>query len=199
MLVCGPAQGAEIRTQCPLLTSDQYFFPANTFDDSDGFTRSWFGNYLTAAEEDPLSCGPPDGEESYRVIVAPSFSRTLVVRVTKSPDAIWLVAALTQRDLSYTDISDPMPFEVDWPDRLVWRWTRILSADDWSRVQAAVAYTTFWRAPPSSPSHGMDGTTWVIEGRKGNAYHAVKRWEGGMIKAFGEVLVYLSGWPVLTQ
>lgn len=199
LLTCGPALGTEVRAQCPLLTSDQYFFPANTFGESDRTTRSWFGGYLEAAEEDPLSCGSHDSEESYRVIVAPSFSQTLVVRVTKGSDAIWLAAALTQRDLSDADLSGPTSIEVDWPNRLVWRWTRMLSPRDWSSIESAVDYTTFWRAAASSPSRGMDGTTWVIEGQKGNAYHAVERWEGGMIKDLGEMLVNLSGWPALTE
>lgn len=69
------------------------------------------------------------------------------------------------------------------PGRLRTNRQRTVATKDVSALLALLDEAGYWTLPikedPSSSAAGFDGAQWIIEGRKGNAYHVVDRWSPG--------------------
>lgn len=74
------------------------------------------------------------------------------------------------------------------------------SLDDWRRLQRALDAANFWSLAPTCTRGGLDGATWLIEGRQGDTYHAVTRWSPrGPIYEIGRAFFELSGPPLFAN
>jgi hypothetical protein len=51
-----------------------------------------------------------------------------------------------------------------------------LTLTDWGRLQAALIAASFWALGPDERRRGLDGSDWLIEGRREDIYRAVSRW-----------------------
>jgi hypothetical protein len=73
-----------------------------------------------------------------------------------------------------------------------------LSLPDWSKLQQALEIAEFWSPRPDSElAVGLDGADWLIEGRRGDTYHAIHRWSPeGAIHDLGRVFFELAGPPL---
>jgi hypothetical protein len=167
------------------------YFPERTFDARGGFhnevTPKWFGAELAARDEPVLSCPRPGQAEAYRLLFLPSFTDTWSVRVERAAGG----AALEATRLPATQ---DLPTKARPKERR----QRRLSPAEWNRLAAAVAAADFWNLPSPEVHLGEDGETWVVEGLRPGAYHAVERWEprdGTPYRALGATLLDLAGLP----
>jgi hypothetical protein len=165
------------------------YFPERTFDARADFhnevTPKWFGAELAARGEPVLSCPRPGQAEAYRLLFLPSFADTWSVRVEHAADGA---------DLQATRL--PASQDLPTKGRPKERRQRHLSSADWSRLTAAVAAADFWNLPSPEPHLGEDGQTWVVEGLRPGAYHAVERWqpkEGAPFRVLGATFLDLAG------
>jgi hypothetical protein len=73
-----------------------------------------------------------------------------------------------------------------------------LSSADWNRLRASLITSDFWNPQEVHPfGMGLDGATWLFEGRRGNIYHAVERWSPeGSLRALGQLFFSLAGPPL---
>jgi hypothetical protein len=111
---------------------------------------------------DSLSCGPAPAE-AYRVLDLPSFGSATAVYLWKA-DGRW---QLVDAEATVTGANAPQGGHGT---------PRLVADEDAAAVVAAVEAGQFWSAEPWQ-RHGivLDGETIVLEGRRGQAYHAVTR------------------------
>ncbi len=90
---------------------------------------------------------------------------------------------------------------------LRWRYDRFLSTEtgeetglplgSWTRLQAQLDAARFWTLPPQNDRIGLDGARWLIEGRRGDVRHQVRRWSpDGEVHALGQPFFELAGPPL---
>jgi hypothetical protein len=158
------------------------YFPERTFDLREDahneYTLKWFGGELAARKEPVLSCPRPGQGEAYRLLYLPCWTDSWSVRVERGAEGAFLQA---------TRAKEGAPKE---------RRQRSLTAAEWERLTAAVAAADFWKLPSPEKEPGLDGETWVVEGLRPGAYHAVDRWgpsDGDPYRALGATFLDLAG------
>jgi hypothetical protein len=134
--------------------------------------------------EEPLCRSMRTETEVYRFTWRSSFDGDAVVRIGRQGDEIAL--------------------------RWVYRWFRIPSPDDappvqsptpedWARLQEALAAACFWMldADEGPIVRGLDGSDWLIEGRRKDIFRAVSRWgPRGALRDLGKLLFEMAGSPL---
>jgi hypothetical protein len=166
---------------------DEYF-PERIFDAGEDrhveFTLAWYGGELAMRDEPVLSCPRPGQAEAYRFLFLRSFVPSWVVRVERTAAGA---------DLQATESTcGVVPCDTQPTARRLKR----LTGADWNRLTAAAAAADFWNLPAPEKAMGLDGETWVIEGLRPGAYHAVERWEpkdGSHYRTLGATLLDLAG------
>jgi hypothetical protein len=135
-----------------------------------------FDRFWTNFSEEPLCRSREKEKEVYRFSWRSSFDGDACVRITrddKSIRSLW-------RKFGGSAAIAP------------------LSVIDWNRVKTAITVTGFWSIEPESADiDGFDGAQWLIEGRRGDIYHAVQLWSpGGAIQELGRLLFAIAGPPL---
>jgi hypothetical protein len=73
----------------------------------------------------------------------------------------------------------------------------VLSATDWGRLRRILDTAKFWSLAARENSYGLDGADWLIEGRRKDIYHAVRRWSPrGEIHDVGRLFFTMAGSPL---
>jgi hypothetical protein len=114
---------------------------------------------LDAMREPSLSCG--DEPDSYRILWRHSFTSwgAAMVRMSRSKDS-WVMTAVQFGDSRKRNE--------------VLRRSRILSEEEARSVSAAVNEFELWTRKDFSRNPNVDdGDAWMVEGRRGSAYHPV--------------------------
>lgn len=170
---------------CPPRNEVAYYFPPRTLDPqddwADGFSGQWYGSLLYKAREPSLSCGEREGT-TYRFLYLPTWGPALVVRVD-------LTAG--QAVLHAVELTGHAGFHLG---EAACQVARPLAPGEVHHLLMALDRAQFWELPTKEEGMlGCDGTTWVVEGRSGNDYHVVDRWEpDGPFGELGEVFLTLA-------
>jgi hypothetical protein len=145
----------------------------------------WYRTRLTRMGEPILACGPTDDDETYRITWVHAFT-------TYSPIAVRLFRTNQSRRLTAARYT----WKVPRPElAAVARVERELSEGEWTEVHALVRSAGFWAMPGAFGDFGNDGATWMLEGRRGLAYHLVTKWspDHGPFRDLAMHLVRLAG------
>lgn len=132
---------------------------------------AWQGPFdaaLSALHEPDLACD--DEPESYRLVVLPSSEAPTVVRVTLGLAEPVIRAARGGPTLDGRRASGV---------RTVSRPLRLQEID---RLRRALRRQAFWSAPAGEAGDAhiaTGGAYWVLEGRRGEAYRRIVRWQPG--------------------
>lgn len=109
-------------------------------------------------DEEPPCCTMASEAEVYRFIWRSSFDGSAAVRIGRQGTATIL-------RWRYDWFRTPRPDDA------------ALSPGDWARFLDALIAANFWVLDPADePLQGLDGAEWFIEGRRGNVYRCVSRW-----------------------
>jgi hypothetical protein len=186
----GLAWGYSVRPACPRVETNEYFVPPRILEpdrpDGDASVRAWYSKHLRVMGEPSLSCGQTTDAEIYRFTWLRTFDRPIAVRITRDSAGVRLVAV----ELTGAGGYDPGTVATVTDKRM--------SDGDWQVLSAALAKTRFWSMPtrPSTPTLGLDGSQWIVEGRRGrDKYHIVDRWSPrkGAYRDAGLVFLTLAG------
>ena len=139
--------------------------------ESDSNGQKWWNDYFTKIKEPNLKT---EQNESYRLMIYNSmWSSSKTYRIYKDSDSYKLVfkefgGEQIERENSTLTSST----ESD------------LSKKEWIEFQSLLQNTGFWSLPVTIDRSGLDGITWILEGRnpEGNdctnrEYHIVTRWQ----------------------
>ncbi|MBN8428798.1 MAG: hypothetical protein J0L65_15160 [Xanthomonadales bacterium] len=129
----------------------------------------------------PLWCGR--GAETYRLTYVPTFHNPILVQVWFDGDVGLLSATRFEGKGGY-QIGDPKA-----------QAKRGLTPQEVARLRALVEAVGFWSPIRYRPREGLDGSTWIFEGRRDGHYQQMVRWspEAGAERDFGLALIRLSG------
>lgn len=116
--------------------------------------------YLRVMGEPSLAPGRDVAGEAYRFLHMPSFSPPTCVRIDES--------GVTARAW--------LGIPVDGKGKPGFDETRALTSVERQTFQSLLAASGFWEMTPKGGAQGLDGTFWVLEGRRQNAHHVVIRW-----------------------
>jgi hypothetical protein len=169
-LAPGNAVPYEARVACPAEVSAEFFIPRTVLEptrpDSDDFVRRWYSKHLRAMSEPSLSCGALAEAEVYRFLWLRTFHRPIAIRVART---------ITGTTLVGIELTGAGGYE---PGAVAQRVQRAVSTGEWESLTKALGAIDFWRAPTevALPGEGLDGSQWIIEGRRGGQYHLVDRW-----------------------
>jgi hypothetical protein len=175
---------AAVRETCPVRTSDEYYFPAETFADesgrNDAFVRGWYSEQLRAMGEPSLSCGSPG--RVYRFTWLRTFHHPIAVRVTDFG---------RRGRLDAIELDGAGGYE---PGRPLRRRRFLLGAKTMVELRDAMA--SAWDIAATEPSSGRDGAEWIIELVDEERHHSIIRWspERGPVRELGLHLLHASGW-----
>lgn len=153
-------------------TSDTATFPLPYLRHRDG----WYGAQLRATGQGPLCAGSATLTSVFRLTWIPSFYPTVMIRIeqhgaTYSLYAVRLTGAggyapgSKGRDTTVTLASS------DWEE-----WLRLLSAARFWEASTGESDSVVSPHGKAFAIMGADGAQWLLEGRRGNQYHAVDRW-----------------------
>lgn len=136
------------------------FFPP-TFN---AFRREWYGKHLSAMGEPSLVEIASRGDAAARFLWLRTFHQPIVVRVQAADDAFRLVATRLSGMGGYA------------PGVVESRTERVLSANEWRRLEEALRDAAFEAIPAELNTLGADGAQWIIERAKDGVYRVVDRW-----------------------
>jgi hypothetical protein len=138
------------------------YFPPDAFTGRDAERRiSGYSSAFYGLGQKPLWPPSSQAQTSYRFTYLGAFTGSKVVTVTAQPDGAARIEAKDAGgglDTKHYDESRTVG-----PDRL----TEFLHQ---------VHRANFWEMPTESPSLGLDGADWILEGVQDGRYHVVVRW-----------------------
>ena len=158
-----------MRTACPALGSDEFYFEVGTFPRFDRFARPWASAHLAAAAQESLSCGPSLSTETLRLTWLRTGRPPIVARIDKRQGGVAATAIALQ-----PSTSGRHPVAVT----TLWRIDRQLSDQALAEIDSALERAGVWSTPDSSVG-GIDGAVWIVERRRGGAYNAAHRFTPG--------------------
>lgn len=137
---------------------------------------------LNRIQEVPLWCGPD--QETYRFIYLPTFSNAIVVRVSVSGERMTLIGARFDGQAG---------FEFD--TAVLRQVSRALSPKEVFEIRRHLGRVGFGQPVRYRDEQGLDGSTWIFEGRRDGRYQRMERWspEAGAERDFGLALIRMSG------
>ena len=133
--------------------------------------------------EEPLCRSRGAEDEAYRFTWHSSFDGHAMVHIGCKGDAIalrWNYPRFLRRIDSLQECG-----------------SGVLSAADWGRLHRTLDAAKFWSLDASGNRSGLDGANWLIEGRRKDIYHAVRRWSPcGEIHDLGRLFFATAGSPL---
>ena len=138
------------------------------------------GGYLIAAGEPPLCQARDTEREVYRFTWRSSFDGNALVHIASTDSGV----RLRSRLFGYLAPSVPSA-------------SLMLAPHDWDTLQRALEASDFWALDTQDKRIGMDGAQWLIEGRRGDTYHSIRRWNSlGAVGDLGRLFFALAGPPL---
>ncbi len=155
------------------------YFPNGTLRQD---TRTEFkAKYYAAMLEKPFACFEED-EEVYRLLYLPSFEYPTSIRIWRDGNQYQMAIKQLSAELASEAVPDKIVFDV----------TRPLTVEEWNNIQALLQKSNFWSMQSVDVrSPGLDGVTFLLEGKKGDKYHVVDRWTPEDDENFLELCGYL--------
>lgn len=139
------------------LPPDGGYFPAGAVE-----FEALYEPQLRAMAEPAMSSVAGDVAEAYRFTWVRTFHPAVAVRVELRTDGAVLEAVVLSGQGGYE------------PGEVRQRVARRLSADEWRRVEDAIARARFWELE-LEVDLGFDGSGWLLEGVRGGEYRAVEQ------------------------
>jgi hypothetical protein len=188
---CASKKPAALRTDCPSLDADDYYFPKGALDPSrskiDGMLRDWYSKYLRAMMEPSVSCGARSAGYAYRFLWLRCSHHPIAVRVESDGSSVTLNAVEVLGDGEHE------------PGKIVKRIQRALTAAEEREFLAKLQRVDFWEMPKKQDRFGAEGAEWIVEGAENGHYQVVERWspKAGPYHDFGKFLLDLAGFTIL--
>lgn len=181
-VACPQSKTPHIRQVNPPDTSPQYF-PRGVFDtnaDLSEWIARWCAKDLRALEEPSLFEHTKETTRvTYRLLLIPSFQRTLAIRLEIQANGTGLVTAKMS-----TEVGNE-------PGHILRSESASVSTEQVEEFLKLEERMGFWSLPTQKKVFGADGTEWILEGRKVGKYHVVDRWAGSLESSYSHACDYL--------
>lgn len=129
-------------------------------------------------DEPPICRFRETNSEAYRFLWTSSFNGAAFVHIERRGGLVELRSRVLGRSRLYRE--EPVV-------------SGTLSPDGWEKLQSALTISGFWALDPTDERIGLDGTQWLIEGRRGDTYHRVDHWSPrGAVYDLGRLIFALA-------
>ena len=169
-LVCQSQIKGQIHPKEETSIDFEFYFPFEVFRDTsiyigrDTFLNSWYSQHLFAMKE-PVIFNDTSHREIYRFTWLRTFHNPVAIRIEKDEENYFLVWKVCDGAGGY----DPGALKVNQQMRI--------SEHDWIEFQSNLSKSKFWQEETNdSDNMGLDGSHWILEGKKDDEYHVVDRW-----------------------
>ena len=132
----------------------------------DSFLNSWYSKQLFALKEPILFSGQVADKLVYRMTVLRTFANPYTMRIENNNDTITLY---------WKECDGSGGYE---PGNLIKDKKISLAIEDWTTIEKYIAEIDFWNLPTQDETVDSppDGTTGIIEGKKGSQYNMITNW-----------------------
>jgi hypothetical protein len=152
------------------MTVDRYF-PRGALDpdqpELDSFLSDWFSKHLRAMGEPSVSDTKGTSEFTYRLLLLPTFDNPISVRIQKSGTSTIVHAIRLDGAGGYG------------PGRIAAEIQRELAPTELEALLTKLDKARFWQMRSKEDGMCLDGTEWILEGRRNGKYSVVRRWSAG--------------------
>jgi hypothetical protein len=177
------AKRPSIRQTMPPDSKPQYF-PVGLFSEYPELSEweaRWYASELRQLREPSLLHGKNRrGYSSYRFLLIPSFSPSLVIRLVVNPDGTGTLAAKLRTNIRGEDENAPR-------EQIL-----VVSPEQVNDFFNLLHEANFWSLPTAKSRRGYDGEEWLLEGKRNDKYHVVDRWSGAMEATYSPACNYLQ-------
>ncbi len=143
----------------------------------------WYASELRDLEEPSLRQGKTTTVPTYRVLLIPPFTPSLVVRLTVNSDGSGKLLAKLGTKRSRSIETTPKPQ------------TSSLSREQVTKFLGLLREANFWSLPTARYEESLvrvaDGKEWLLEANKSGNYHVVDRSDGLIEVSFSRACEYL--------
>ena len=174
---CFPGNSQKIGT-FPVTPTN--FFPASTFEsyfDGNSLDQG-LSNYIIALQEHSLLTNTTNDEEVYRFVWLRTFDHPISLRLQRSSLDFSLIIKQSDGKGGYG------------AGNLIVNREKRISVWEWIKFKELLEKECFWTMKPSDHEFGIDGATWILEGKRENSYHFMFKWDPPKGK-FREACLYL--------
>jgi hypothetical protein len=153
----------------------------------DPLVTGWVATTLAAMQE-PLELQVPSGGSAYRLLLLPAFHAPTLVRIDRGAAGWQITGKQTSRQFIGLSI-------------LVWSRQRVLRPRESTQIERLVDELNLWALSVTDDVLGLDGETWILEGKDLGRYHCIKRWcpqyprDGPALLTLGRYLMTLARVP----
>ncbi len=145
------------------------WFPDGVFGaspEAHRFNADCYGYALSVLWEPTLYPACESDSETYRLLVLPTFTCPVAIRVFCNGTS---TTALAKRGSGRGGYD---------PGELAEEVTSLLADAEWMKIQSLITKSGFWSLASTDRTwSGGDGTTCVLEGSRDGRYHVVDRWQ----------------------
>lgn len=153
----------------PIPKSEELWAAESVYDSQIPKARKqfWEKEILKRFKEVPLEKTVDSANETYRMVLLPTFDAPIMVKIWRDGDSYFLMTKKT----------DGMGgFGLDKFGKLSFEKTRTLTVNEWNDFIKLIDESMFWQMPPYIEEMIVaDGALWVIEGQMKNRHQEVRR------------------------
>ena len=139
----------------------------------------WYSEYLSAFEEPILNDSL--STENYRFLYLRSFNNPIVIRLENRNNIITIYWKMSNGTGAWR------------PGKIIEHGNKKLTIAEWREFENQIKSINFWSLPTLDNNKlGLDGSNWILEGKKLEKYHVVDRCGGGIIASLCKGLIELT-------
>jgi len=164
-------------TQFIKTDSNQFYFPIKAFTDNsmyvgqDSFRVKWYSEQLLAMQEPVIYLNKSENE-IYRFTWLRTFHNPIAIRIENHGDNYYVHWKLSSGAGGYE------------PGKLIINKQIPIDKKTWDEFIDRLHQADFWHMDTRVTTMGLDGSQWILEGKKLNQYHVVDRWTPGYNSEF---------------
>jgi len=167
------------------LSDFNFYFPSKLLGGNDqwldSFSNKWYSEQLFAMRE-PIIFSDKSNKEIYRFTWLRTFDNPIAIRIEKQDSTYLLFWKVCNGAGGYE------------PGQLTTDKQKIIDKQTWDKFKNKLSDINFWNLPTKEKDiMGTDGSQWILEGKKGNKYHAVDRWSPSEKSKYFQCCDFLIG------
>lgn len=165
---------SELNSLFKMFNDSSVYYRKNTY------SEAWYTGYLYVLKE-PVLFTDTTPKEVYRFTWVRTFDNPVSVRIEKNKNSYELYWKQSDGKGGY------------YPGKLITEKHKKIDKNEWDAFVKMIDQTDFWNLKTDNNYTGIDGATWILEGKKLTRYHKAEIWSPGSSGKFYQCCDYLLG------
>jgi hypothetical protein len=156
----------------------QMFKDSSIFYRNNKYEEAWYTLYLYALKE-PILFTDKSRTEVYRFTWLRTFHNPISIRIEKNNDSYFLSWKLSSGAGGY----EPGQMTIDKHKQV--------GRNEWENFIKLIDQIDFWNLKTDKNNFGLDGSSWILEGKTSLKYHVVDVWTPNKMSKYYQCCDYL--------